>query len=68
MAIHTIVRINHDKAYLWERDPYFASNLYRALAGAFIPGVKKRILDNYGITVLKQHHSSDKFKVIPDLL
>ena len=63
MAYKTIIEINHDKAHLWLKDPKFSYNLYHALAGTLNPIVKERILNNYGIKILSQHHSSRIFKL-----
>ena len=73
MAMHSIIEINHDKAHLWLKDPKFGFNLYHALATLFIDttnynqnfdNINKRILKNYGITLLNQHHSSRTFELI----
>jgi hypothetical protein len=68
MAIHTIIEINHDKAHLWLKDPKFGYNLYHVLIKGFfkdnILDQNERILRNYGIKVLNQHHSSKTFKLV----
>lgn len=57
MAHHVIVEFNLDKSKVFRDDPRFPENLYLALAHRHVND--ERILRNYGIKVLNEHHSSD---------
>ncbi len=60
MAFISTIEINHDKAKIFRDDPKFGENLYMALAGMYFAKTNERILQNYGIKIIDQRHSSDK--------
>jgi len=66
MAMHTIIELNHDLSHTWLNEK-FAYNLYHALIGSFfkdnVLDQNERILRNYGIKILSQHHSSRIFEL-----
>lgn len=62
MAHHVITEFNLDLSRIFRDDPRFHENLYLALAHAYQNN--ERVLKNYGIKVLNEHHSSDCTKVL----
>lgn len=62
MAHHIIVEFNLDKSTVFRDDLRFPENLYLALAHRYQDN--ERILSNYGIKVLNEHHSSDCKEIV----
>ena len=59
MAFISTIEINHDKAHVFRDDPKFGENLYMVLARRYHAKINDQILQNYGIKIIDQRHSSD---------